>query len=129
MRDTPITGESGGSSGCKASRTPAFSATGTTLRRKYSKLAQSSSSVMRRRFAPGARSGEEHHPAVADHRDLERAGIADDGAELLDLRIAAGAAALHLVHRDQPLDAGEIKSLILEALLQRQHVAVFLEPE
>ena len=41
IRPRPRTGEIGGSSGCSASRTPAFSATGTTRRRKYSKFSHS----------------------------------------------------------------------------------------
>ncbi len=46
MRPTPRIGESGGSSGCIESFTPAFSATGSTLRRKYSRFVQSSSSLI-----------------------------------------------------------------------------------
>ena len=46
MRPTPRIGDSGGSSGCIESLTPAFSATGSTLRRKYSRFSQSSSSLI-----------------------------------------------------------------------------------
>ena len=45
IRPRPRTPESGGSSGCIASLTPAFSATGTTALRKYSRLAHNCSSV------------------------------------------------------------------------------------
>src|SRR5680860_1318805 len=44
IRPTPRIGETGGSSGCMASRTPASSATGTTRRRKYSSVSHSCSS-------------------------------------------------------------------------------------
>ena len=46
MRLTPRIGDSGGSSGCIDSLTPAFSATGSTFLRKYSRLTQSSSSLI-----------------------------------------------------------------------------------
>ena len=53
IRPTPRIGDSGGSSGCIASLTFAFSATGTTLLRKYSRLVHSSSSLDR----PGSLGG------------------------------------------------------------------------
>ena len=51
MRPTSRTGESGGSSGCKASFTPASSATGTARSRNQASVSHSSSSET---GAPGA---------------------------------------------------------------------------
>ena len=45
IRATPRIGDSGGSSGCMASLTPASSATGSTRSRKYSRFSHSRSSV------------------------------------------------------------------------------------
>lgn len=45
IRAMPRIGDSGGSSGCIASFTPASSATGTTRSRKYRRVSQSCSSV------------------------------------------------------------------------------------
>ena len=143
MRPSPRMGDSGGSSGCMASFTPACSATGTTRRRKYSRFSQSCSSLTTPNSVRGAltisalskpvasappRAGtaidgpqpvEDRHPLVAPDRNAHPPHGVEQHAHLLDFGVAAGQPELDLFHGRAAFQHGQLKTRAGVALLER----------
>ena len=147
IRPTPRMGESGGSSGCIASRTPAFSATGTTRAGTTRGFPQRSARTApaagggasrhvpveardERAAAAGWRHRRAHpadarHEVIAEHPMPSRPIASQQVAEPRDLLLAALDPEAHPVERRRRLDDGELEPVVgVEPLQQRErHLA------
>ena len=148
MRPMPRTGESGGSSGWRASLTPASSAAGTARSRNQARVSQSVSSstgascgwltssqteaskavtsapAASRSRDRRARPGDDGHPVVTPHLDPELPHHADQLEHRRELLVAAGQAEPEPVHGRVVLEHGEPEAGVLDLLPVERERAV-----